>query len=92
MWRSADDKEPCRRTPRQGIQTHEIESVPVQVTDPARTVADCFRYWNEIGIDVAIEALRDYRRLRKGSLDALARTAQAQRVARVMRPCLEALA
>lgn len=74
-----------------GIQSHEIEGVPVRVTDPARTVADCFRYRNKIGIDVAIEALRDYRRLRKGSFDALAKTAQARRVAGVMRPYLEAL-
>jgi len=55
-------------------------------------VADCFRYRNKIGIDVAIEALRDYRRHRKGSLDALAKAAQARRVAEVIRPYLEALA
>ena len=76
----------------EGIQSHKIEGVPVRVTEPARTVADCFRYRNKIGIDVAIEALRDYRRLGKGSLDALAKTAQARRVAEVMRPYLEALA
>lgn len=76
----------------EGIQTHEIEGVAVRVTDPARTVADCFRYRNKIGVDVAVEALRDYRRERKGSLDALAKTAQARRVAEVMRPYLEALA
>ena len=75
-----------------GVQTHKIEGVPVRVTDPARTVADCFRYRNKIGIDVAIEALRDYRRQRMGSLDALAKAAQARRVAEVMRPYMEALA
>jgi len=75
-----------------GIQTHQIEGVPVRVTSPARTVADCFRYRNKIGIDVAIEALRDYRRLRKGTLDALATAAQARCVAEVMRPYLEVLA
>jgi predicted transcriptional regulator of viral defense system len=75
-----------------GVHTHKIEGVPVRITDPARTVADCFRYRNKIGIDVAIEALRDYRRQRKGSLDALAQAAQVRRVAEVMRPYLEALA
>lgn len=74
-----------------GIQAHKVEGIPVLVTDPARTVADCFRYRNKIGIDVAIEALRDYRRLWKGSVDALAEAAQARRVAEVMRPYLEAL-
>jgi len=76
----------------EGIQSHKIEGVPVRVTEPARTVVDCFRYRNKIGIDVAIEALRDYRRLRKGSVDALAKAAQARRVAEVIRPYLEALA
>lgn len=74
------------------IQSHRIEGVSVRVTDPARTVADCFRYRNKIGVDVAIEALRDYRRLRKGSMDALAKAARARRVAAIMRPYLEALA
>jgi len=75
-----------------GVETHELEGVTVRVTDPARTVADCFRYRNKIGIDVAIEALRDYRRQRAGSLDALVRAAQARRVAEVIRPYLEVLA
>ena len=75
-----------------GVQTHKIERVSVRVTDPPRTVADCFRYRNKIGIDVAIEALRDYRRLRKGSEDALVGAGGARRVAQVMRPYLEALA
>jgi len=74
-----------------GVVVHEVEGVRVRVTDPARTVADCFRYRNKIGIDVAVEALRDYRRQKKGSLDALVETARVRRVARVMRPYLEAL-
>ncbi len=75
-----------------GIQDRKIEGVQVRVTDPARTVADCFRYRNKIGIDVALEALRDYRRMRKGSIDALMKAAQTRRVAGVMGPYLEALA
>jgi predicted transcriptional regulator of viral defense system len=75
-----------------GIRTHKTDGVPARVTDPVRTVADGFRHRNKIGIDVAIEALREYRRLRKGSLDALAKAAQARRAAKVMRPYPEALA
>lgn len=76
----------------EGVQTHRIDGVLVRVTNPARTVADCFRYRNKIGVDVAIEALRDYRRLRKGPVDALVRAAQVRRAAGIMRPYLEALA
>src|SRR6185369_91646 len=43
-----------------GIEEHQIEGVPVKVYSPAKTVADCFKYRNKIGLDVAIEALRDY--------------------------------
>ena len=54
------------------------------------TAADCFKFRNKIGVDVAAEALRDYRR-RRGSVDELLRYAEVCRVARVMRPYLEAL-
>jgi predicted transcriptional regulator of viral defense system len=74
-----------------GVEVHEVEGVKVRVTDPARTVADCFCYRNKIGIDVAVEALRDYRRQKMGSLDALVQAARERRVAKVMRPYLEAL-
>lgn len=75
-----------------GVEEHEVEGVVVRMTDPARTVADCFRYRNKLGIDVAVEALRDYRRHRKGTLDALAKAARGRRVAEVIRPYLETLA
>jgi hypothetical protein len=55
-------------------------------------VADCFKYRNEIGIDVAIEALRQYPAKRGRSMPELQRAAEVCRVARVMRPYLEALA
>jgi predicted transcriptional regulator of viral defense system len=42
-----------------GVEEHQIECVPVQVTNPAKTVADCFKYRNKVGTDVAMEALRD---------------------------------
>ncbi len=74
-----------------GIEQHVIDGVPVRVYSAAKTVADCFEFRNRIGLDVALEALRDYRR-RRASLDILWRYAELDRVARVMRPYLEALA
>jgi len=72
------------------VETHQIEGVTVRVTSPARTVADCFKFRNKIGPDIALEALREYRRARK-SLDDLVQAAQEVRVANVIRPYLEAL-
>ena len=72
-----------------GVETHRIEGVDVRITSKAKTVADCFKYRNKIGLDVAIEALRDYRRAR-GRLDELWRMAEVCRVARVIRPYIEA--
>lgn len=74
-----------------GIEEHQIEQVRVRMTSVARTVADCFVYRNRIGLDVAVEALRDYLRQRRGTVDELYRLAQTRRVANVMRPYTEAL-
>jgi predicted transcriptional regulator of viral defense system len=74
-----------------GVEEHRIQGVAVRVTDPARTVVDCFRYRHKIGLDVALEALRDCRRQQKATMDQLYRTAQACRMANVMRPYLESL-
>jgi predicted transcriptional regulator of viral defense system len=78
------------RALREGVETRTIEGIAVKVTSPARTVADCFKYRNKIGLDVALEALREYRRSRR-SVDDLTRAAQVVRVANVMRPYLEAV-
>lgn len=75
-----------------GVKTHRIKGVPEQVYSPAKTVADCFKYRNKIGMDVALEALRDFRRQRKADMDALWKYAKICRVANVMRPYLESLA
>lgn len=75
----------------QGIEVHEIEGVKVRVTNPAKTVADCFKYRNKVGHDVALEALRDAWRQKKASMDALWHYATVCRVARVMRPYMESL-
>ena len=73
-----------------GVDEHLVENVTVRVTSAAKTVADCFKYRNKIGLDVALEALRDYRRARK-SRDDLWRAAEVCRVASVMRPYMEAM-
>ena len=75
-----------------GVESHVIEGVEVRITSRAKTVADCFKYRNKIGIDVAIEALRGYLGKRGRSMDELQLAAEACRVSRVMRPYLEALA
>jgi len=75
-----------------GIEKHVIENVEVHVTSREKTVADCFKYRNKVGLDVAIEALRDYLRSRRRSVDVLMAAAAACRVKNVMRPYLEAMA
>jgi predicted transcriptional regulator of viral defense system len=75
-----------------GIQTRSTLGVSVRVTSPARTVVDCFRYRNKIGLDVALEALRDAVRTRKATVDEIMRAAEVCRARTVMRTYLEALA
>jgi len=75
-----------------GIEEHNVDGVRVRVTSPARTVVDCFKFRNKIGVDVAVESLRDYRRLRKGTVDELWRQADRLRMARVIRPYWDAMA
>jgi hypothetical protein len=75
-----------------GIEEHVIENVHVRVYGPAKTVADCFKCRNKIGLDVAIEALRDCWRRRRATMDELWKYAKVCRVANVMRPYLESIA
>src|SRR5438876_6853485 len=74
-----------------GLQEHRIEGVSVRIFSPAKTVADCFRYRNKIGLDVALEALRECIRKRRATSDELWQAAKVCRVANVMRPYLESL-
>ena len=74
-----------------GIKEHRIEGVTVKVYTPAKTVADCFKYRNKIGLDVALEALRDCWKKRRSTMDDLWRAAMMCRVANVMRPYLESI-
>lgn len=76
----------------EGVEEHTFEGVNVKVFNAAKTVADCFKYRNKVGLDIAVEALRDCRRERKCSNADLWRFAKICRVQNVMRPYLEALA
>lgn len=74
-----------------GVETHIIQGVTIKVYSPAKTVADCFKYRNKIGLDVALEALRECQRERKCTSDELWHYAKVCRVANVMRPYMEAM-
>ena len=76
----------------EGVEQHSIENVPARIYCAPKTVADCFKYRNKIGLDVALEALRDCREQKKCSNDDLWRYAKICRVANIMRPYLEATA
>ena len=76
----------------EGVEEHKIEGVPVHVTNVARTVADCFKYRNKIGLAVAMEALRESLRERRADRASLHHYARLCRVERVMQPYLEMLA
>ena len=74
-----------------GVERLNIDGVEVPVFSAARTVVDCFRFRNKIGLDVALEALRDGWSQRKFTLDDLWHHATRGRVANVMRPYIEAI-
>ena len=73
------------------IERHQAAGVEIRVYSAAKTVADCFKFRNKIGVDVAVEALRDCLRQRKTKVDELVRCARICRVERVMGPYLEAM-
>jgi len=74
-----------------GIETHQVEGVRVPITSPAKTVADCFKYRNRVGLDVAMEALRNCLQDRKATPSQIYEMAKINRVAQTMRPYLEAM-
>ncbi len=74
-----------------GIEEHKVNRVSVKIYSPAKTVADCFKFRNKIGLDVALEAIRETWRSRKATMDELWQAANVCRVANVMRPYLEAV-
>ena len=75
----------------QGVEVHKVDGIPVRVYSPEKTIADCFKYRNKIGLDVALEALKLYLQGRSIKTDELQRYAAICRVERVIRPYLDAL-
>jgi predicted transcriptional regulator of viral defense system len=75
-----------------GVEEHRVEGVTLRVTSAARTVADCFKHRNTVGLDVALEALRDALSQRKANFDDIWRATKVCRVDKVMRPYMDALA
>ncbi len=75
----------------EGVEQHLIEGVPVRITNPARTIVDCFRFRNKIGVDIAISAMREALRKRRCTSDDIMKHAQSLRIASVVRPYLEAM-
>ena len=74
-----------------GVERHRIEGVEVPITDPARSIVDCFRYRAKVGVDVAMEGLREGLRRQRCTPDELWRLARQARVWSVMRPYVEAM-
>lgn len=76
----------------EGVERHFIDGVQVQVTSVAKTIADCFKFRNKVGLDVALEALQDAWRKKKLNTDDLWQCAEVCRVLRIVRPYLDTLA
>lgn len=74
-----------------GVQEYIIQNVPIKITTPARTVADCFKYRNKIGLDVAVEALKEGLQDHRFTIDELVKYARLCRVGNVMQPYIEAI-
>lgn len=75
-----------------GVQEHHVDGATLRVTDVAKTVADCFKFRNKVGLDVALEALREAVHAKRTTVDAIWAAAKVCRVDSVMRPYLESLA
>ena len=96
-WAPKSDGAPVRlvrftdRLLADGVESHTIEGVPVKVFGVAKTIADCFRFRNKIGLSVAIEGLQEALRQRKTTPGEIARQAERGAIATVVRPYLEAL-
>ena len=73
-----------------GVTRHEIDGVSVPIFDLEKTVVDCFRFRSKVGLDVALEAIREYMRRRSRNVDLLLEYARVDRVATTIRPYLEA--
>ena len=74
-----------------GVEIHYVNNVPTKIYSPAKTVADCFKFRNKIGLDIALEALRETKSNRKATVDELWEAAKVCKMTNVMRPYLEAI-
>ena len=74
-----------------GIENYQVDGVPVRVYSAAKTVADCFKFRNKIGLDIAIEALKDCLRQKRATINEIYRYAKICRVSNVIRPYMESL-
>lgn len=79
------------RTYSQGIETVVCDQVPLKIYSPAKTVVDCFKFRNKIGLDVALEALSDVLKKKKATMDEIYRFSKIERVHKIMQPYLEAM-
>ncbi len=73
-----------------GIEEHKVDKIPVRVYSAAKTVADCFKFRSKIGLEVCLDALRDFRFQNIGTMDDIWKYAKINRVLNVMRPYMEA--
>ena len=76
----------------EGVETHHLDGAPVRITSVAKTIADCFKYRNKIGLDVALEALRECLREQRATREELHCFARVCRVDRIMQPYMQAFA
>jgi hypothetical protein len=74
-----------------GVEIHEIDGVGVSIYCPEKSLADCFKFRNKIGLDTAVEAIRLYRDRKRVDVDAVMRYAAICRVEKIIRPYLEAI-
>ena len=75
----------------EGVSTHTLSGVPVRIYTPEKTIADCFKYRNKIGLDTAVEALKKWTSRKGFDIDSLTKHARTCEVENVMRPYLESL-
>jgi predicted transcriptional regulator of viral defense system len=75
----------------EGVEAHELDSVSVRIYSPEKTLADCFKFRNQVGLDTVMEAVRFYRERRSIKVDDLMRYAGICRVKKIIRPYLEAI-
>jgi predicted transcriptional regulator of viral defense system len=75
----------------EGIQNHKVDGISLRVYGPEKTLADCFKYRNKLGLDTVLEALTLYRSRKRPKVDELLKFARVCRVEKVMRPYLEAV-